>query len=987
MWSLVFLHVFIQLRVLVMAFECTPCELRTCPGGKAPRFCEVGRTLARDPCGCCDQCSRLEWELCGGDDWALGYCARGLSCVSVNQTGILVNAPDSSAQVGVCKVLAEYPHAGAEDERCALVSGCERTGGRCVCHSKHSCLPSFTYPSREACIRANRAEMRLHGKRDRPSSPSSSLPPSLSSSSLYSSTPSSCSFSGCNLTEDGCNCLSNSCHAHFTYVNQSQCQEAADALRCVGVSCPPLPLPLPLTPPVCPEDSMLTSSSTPPGGCCPTLPPHCTCRPCPPPPTCPPGEKATPTRQALATPGHCCHDYQCQRVSAQCTHEGVLYEEGEVYRMESCWQCQCRGGVSFCSKMECPTPPPNCHNLYTPEGECCPVCIDIELLSGSSDKASCWLGQSLHLHDDQWKEDDCTFCQCLDGEARCTAMACTQTCHKPVKIPGECCPYCEEPSYETVSPLLCPPLENCTLSGEDCPLGFTHDHNGCLLCQCLGNDSCPDVSSYCSLECVSGFVKDEFGCEVCECSPPTPRCRPLTCSKTCPYGYVRNKHGCEMCRCIKCPAFTCDKQCVHGYQHNKKGCSVCLCREITQASTTLPASPSSSPSPSPAPAPTSSPSPSSPPSSPEMQLCVTSTGVRYEEGSSWHDGCRDCYCHAGGREMCVLITCPAPSCSNPTLSANQCCPSCQGEESGSGQEPEGRGMELVVCRAPGGNLYVEGETWNLDECTRCTCRKGRVLCDSEVCPPVLCQAPTRDRETCCHVCPEDNLKPLLPVNGSQSEYCISTEGDVILAGDSWRANACTSCTCVGGTIQCFHQRCPPADCRVPVLIKGQCCPHCLDTSTSSVPVVLSTTPTSEDWITTATTSTPIDASTDGQGLGVATPTQLETALIYQSAAWILAGLLLAIVIFLLVALLLNKKNKWVQMSCYNAPKKTVILKKHVNKNSLVYMEPSKEHKFQNVRNDATTSPYTLSSMGHTHSHTLGGDRIPRAKLCNGHGKT
>ena len=71
------------------------------------------------------------------------------------------------------------------------------------------------------------------------------------------------------------------------------------------------------------------------------------------------------------------------------------------------------------------------------------------------------------------------------------------------------------------------------------------------------------------------------------------------------------------------------------------------------------------------------------------------------------------------------------------------------------------------------------------------------------------------------------MSSLLPVNTSQQEYCITGEGDVLLAGDSWKPNACTSCTCTNGTVECFSQRCPAARCRVPVLRKGQCCPHCL----------------------------------------------------------------------------------------------------------------------------------------------------------------
>lgn len=52
-------------------------------------------------------------------------------------------------------------------------------------------------------------------------------------------------------------------------------------------------------------------------------------------------------------------------------------------------------------------------------------------------------------------------------------------------------------------------------------------------------------------------------------------------------------------------------------------------------------------------------------------------GRRHENGQSWHDGCRECYCH-NGREMCALISCPVPNCDNPSIRASQCCPSCPG---------------------------------------------------------------------------------------------------------------------------------------------------------------------------------------------------------------------------------------------------------------------------------------------------------------------
>lgn len=62
------------------------------------------------------------------------------------------------------------------------------------------------------------------------------------------------------------------------------------------------------------------------------------------------------------------------------------------------------------------------------------------------------------------------------------------------------------------------------------------------------------------------------------------------------------------------------------------------------------------------------------------------------------------------------------------------------------------------------------------------------------------------------------------------------------------------------------------------------------------------------------------------------------------------------------------------------PSQTVILKKHVNKNSVVYMEPSKENKFQNVKNNDCGIIHFSPDMGSPCTDKM---TIPRAKLSMG----
>ncbi|XP_009701212.1 PREDICTED: cysteine-rich motor neuron 1 protein [Cariama cristata] len=312
---------------------------------------------------------------------------------------------------------------------------------------------------------------------------------------------------------------------------------------------------------------------------------------------------------------------------------------------------------------------------------------------------------------------------------------------------------------------------------------------------CKREELCTGLISGCSLDCSFGFQTDIHNCEICQCRPRPKKCKPIVCDKYCPFGYLKNKHGCEICRCKKCPDLPCGKICPMGFQQNNHGCVICKCREAT-ASLMPPVKTGS---------------------------CLSMDGRRHENEESWHDGCRECYCH-NGREMCALITCPVPNCDNPTIHPGQCCPSCPDEIIV--QKPELTSPS--ICHAPGGEYFVEGETWNIDSCTQCTCHSGRVLCETEVCPPLLCQSPTRTQDSCCPQCPDEPLQPSSSSNESMPSYCKNDEGDIFLTAESWKPNVCTSCICMDGVIRCYSESCPPVSCERPVLRKGQCCPYCIE---------------------------------------------------------------------------------------------------------------------------------------------------------------
>ncbi|XP_059697348.1 cysteine-rich motor neuron 1 protein isoform X3 [Haemorhous mexicanus] len=600
-------------------------------------------------------------------------------------------------------------------------------------------------------------------------------------------------ITGCNIINGKCECDTiRTCNNPFEFPSRDTCLSALKRIEVFSVDCSTVECP-PVQQVVCPLDSYETQVRLTADGCC-TLPTRCECLTglCGF-PMCEAGSVPQIVSRGDGTPGKCCDVFECvNEVKPTCIFNSMEYYDGDMFRMDACRFCRCQGGVSICFSAQCGEL--HCDRYYVPEGECCPVCEDP--LYPVNNPAGCYANGQIQAHGDRWREDDCTFCQCINGDPHCVATACGQSCLNPVKVPGECCPVCEEPTYITIGPPTCEVLVNCTLTEKDCIYSFKLDQNGCRICQCKTREElCTGLISGCSLDCSFGFQTDAHNCEICQCRPRPKKCKPIVCDKYCPFGYLKNKHGCEICRCKKCPNLPCGKICPLGFQQNSHGCAICKCREAT-ASLMPPVKTGS---------------------------CLSMDGRRHENEESWHDGCRECYCH-NGREMCALITCPVPSCANPTIHPGQCCPSCPDELIV--QKPELTSPS--ICHAPGGEYFVEGETWNIDSCTQCTCHSGRVLCETEVCPPLLCQNPTRTQDSCCPQCPDETLQPSPSSNESMPSYCKNDEGDIFLTAESWKPNVCTSCICMDGVIRCYSESCPPVSCERPVLRKGQCCPYCIE---------------------------------------------------------------------------------------------------------------------------------------------------------------
>ncbi|KAK3098630.1 hypothetical protein FSP39_021386 [Pinctada imbricata] len=138
------------------------------------------------------------------------------------------------------------------------------------------------------------------------------------------------------------------------------------------------------------------------------------------------------------TPGECCPTCPvCHDMDTD-----LYYEEGDVWSDDNnpCKSCQCQQGRIVCRLFQCP--PLRCSSrerMVTPPGQCCSICEPLPQIE-------CFYQGIRRQPGERFKPDDCTTCDCLGGEVKCSTETCPPiSCgvdEVPSAPPGACCPVC-----------------------------------------------------------------------------------------------------------------------------------------------------------------------------------------------------------------------------------------------------------------------------------------------------------------------------------------------------------------------------------------------------------------------------------------------------------------------------------------------------------------------------------------------------------------
>ncbi|XP_033628595.1 kielin/chordin-like protein [Asterias rubens] len=626
------------------------------------------------------------------------------------------------------------------------------------------------------------------------------------------------------------------------------CQCLNGNIVCEALDCPPLPCPNPVT---------LS------GECC----PQCL--------ECEYLGNVFRDGEAFKDPGNPCIDCLCQQGQVQCDYtfcppvsceypitrdccdvcDGCLYRSQEFQNGEPfsdpnnpCIECNCLSGNVHCNMRECPPLPDNCEQFYTPEGECCPICTAIK-------EKSCVYGDVEYQSGDTFLNpiNACEECRCKDKKVTCKGRECPGqgNCQHPYD--GECCPVCDDCTYQTLH------YSNGAV--------FANPDDECSQCRCQnGNVDCGPLPCS-SVFCVKKYIPEGGCCEVC----PEADCE--LDGRTYLHGqtFLNPRDSCQNCECdngnLRCEPSPCDPiECTHpireqccqtcngclynGLEYQSRdvfddpevSCQQCQCllgnvecieEPCQQPICKFPVKPSGE-------------------CCPICDDCFY-TGRFYRNRETFmdpEDQCQECTCRDGD-VTCEPVQCRDVSCPNPRQ--NECgCPACDG------------------CIVDGAE-YMDGSQFPdvNNSCRGCTCRQGHVECQLHECPPARCLNPITRSDYCCPVCDgcsydsnsydngqsfQDTVDtcrictclngnvncapaPCTPVSCTHGmpDQCLCPACDgcmyedvMVQNGESFMdpTNMCRDCYCLAGSVVCTVRTCPPIQCTNPVRHPGECCDSC-----------------------------------------------------------------------------------------------------------------------------------------------------------------
>ncbi|KYO26548.1 extracellular matrix protein FRAS1 isoform B [Alligator mississippiensis] len=181
-------------------------------------------------------------------------------------------------------------------------------------------------------------------------------------------------------------------------------------------------------------------------------------------------------------------------------------------------------------------------------------------------------------------------------------------------------------------------------------------------------------------------------------------------------------------------------------------------------------------------------------------------GQTHGHGTEWASSqCTTCFC-ANGTVHCSPKLCLVPSCGSGELeyvAPGDCCPKCVG---------------IGESCSFDGQMFRDGEEWQLSPCSKCFCRNGATQCFTAECRPVACSRDEVMIVTPGKCCPECVPKP------------CSVSGEAYKHGQQWKKNPCTTCICHRGEARCVRQACAPLTCEKDqnkVQRPGKCCEECV----------------------------------------------------------------------------------------------------------------------------------------------------------------